>query len=67
MFMPGLAEIKLLYEQLQSNRIFNNRRGSRFVKFDLLFSAAKHSQCFLKKPVFEIKLIEAFRLSAFAS
>ncbi|KAK5607125.1 hypothetical protein CRENBAI_007306 [Crenichthys baileyi] len=27
-FMPGLAEIKLLYEQLQSNRIFNNRRAS---------------------------------------
>ncbi|XP_073776686.1 putative ATP-dependent RNA helicase DHX57 isoform X2 [Danio rerio] len=25
-FLPGLAEIKQLYEQLQSNRMFNNRR-----------------------------------------
>lgn len=32
-FLPGLAEIKMLYEQLQSNRIFNNRRTSRFVSF----------------------------------
>lgn len=28
-FMPGLAEIKMLYEQLQSNRMFNNRGASR--------------------------------------
>lgn len=27
-FLPGLAEIKMLYEQLMSNRMFNNR-GSR--------------------------------------
>ena len=30
-FMPGMAEIKMLYEQLQSNRLFNNRKGNRFV------------------------------------
>lgn len=30
-FMPGLAEIKMLYEQLQSNRMFNNRNKSRLV------------------------------------
>ncbi|XP_048449652.1 putative ATP-dependent RNA helicase DHX57, partial [Rhincodon typus] len=30
-FLPGLAEIKLLYEQLQSNPFFNNRRDKRFV------------------------------------
>lgn len=30
-FMPGLAEIKMLYEQLQSNRMFNNRGRSRSV------------------------------------
>uniref|UniRef100_A0A4W3H8A4 Putative ATP-dependent RNA helicase DHX57 n=1 Tax=Callorhinchus milii TaxID=7868 RepID=A0A4W3H8A4_CALMI len=28
-FMPGLAEIKMLYEQLQSNPLFNNRRSKR--------------------------------------
>lgn len=33
MFLPGLAEIKMLYEQLQSNRMFNNRRGTRSVEF----------------------------------
>lgn len=31
MFLPGLAEIKMLYEQLQSNRLFNNRRATRSV------------------------------------
>lgn len=30
-FMPGLAEIKMLYEQLQSNRMFNNRHATRSV------------------------------------
>lgn len=28
-FLPGLAEIKMLYEQLMSNRMFNNRGASR--------------------------------------
>lgn len=31
MFMPGLAEIKMLYEQLSSNRMFNNRGATRSV------------------------------------
>jgi len=30
-FLPGLAEIKMLYEQLMSNRMFNNRGVSRSV------------------------------------
>lgn len=30
-FLPGLAEIKMLYEQLMSNRLFNNRGKSRSV------------------------------------
>lgn len=30
-FLPGLAEIKMLYEQLMSNRLFNNRGRSRSV------------------------------------
>ncbi|XP_019134505.2 putative ATP-dependent RNA helicase DHX57 [Larimichthys crocea] len=28
-FLPGLAEIKMLYEQLKSNRMFNNRGATR--------------------------------------
>uniref|UniRef100_A0A3P9JZU0 Putative ATP-dependent RNA helicase DHX57 n=1 Tax=Oryzias latipes TaxID=8090 RepID=A0A3P9JZU0_ORYLA len=34
-FLPGLAEIKMLYEQLQSNRMFNNRGASRCVVYPL--------------------------------
>lgn len=30
-FLPGLAEIKTLYEQLMSNRMFNNRGATRSV------------------------------------
>lgn len=30
-FLPGLAEIKMLYEQLMSNRLFNNRGKTRSV------------------------------------
>ncbi|XP_064915126.1 putative ATP-dependent RNA helicase DHX57 isoform X4 [Columba livia] len=29
-FLPGLAEIKMLYEQLQSNALFNNRHSKRY-------------------------------------
>ncbi|KAG8444118.1 hypothetical protein GDO86_009340 [Hymenochirus boettgeri] len=29
-FLPGLAEIKMLYEQLQSNALFNNRRSKKY-------------------------------------
>lgn len=35
MFLPGLAEIKMLYEQLQSNRMFNNRGSTRSVALSL--------------------------------
>lgn len=34
-FLPGLAEIKMLYEQLMSNRLFNNRGKSRCVVYPL--------------------------------
>lgn len=43
-FMPGLAEIKMLYEQLQSNRIFNNRRGSRCVVYPLHSTLSNEEQ-----------------------
>lgn len=29
MFLPGLAEIKVLYEQLACNRLFNDRGTKR--------------------------------------
>lgn len=29
MFLPGLAEIKMLYEQLMCNRTFNDRGAKR--------------------------------------
>lgn len=32
--MPGLAEIKMLYEQLQSNALFSNRRSKRYVQLN---------------------------------
>lgn len=32
-FLPGLAEIKMLYEQLMSNRMFNNRGSKRSQMF----------------------------------
>lgn len=35
-FLPGLAEIKMLYEQLMSNRLFNNRGKSRSVSCHML-------------------------------
>lgn len=34
-FLPGLAEIKMLYEQLMSNRMFNNRGATRSVRVRL--------------------------------
>lgn len=36
-FLPGLAEIKMLYEQLMSNRLFNNRGKSRSVYPELQY------------------------------
>ncbi|XP_061570302.1 putative ATP-dependent RNA helicase DHX57 [Cololabis saira] len=43
-FMPGLAEIKMLYEQLQSNRMFNNRRGCRCVVYPLHSTLSNEEQ-----------------------
>ncbi|MFT7806120.1 putative ATP-dependent RNA helicase DHX57 [Arapaima gigas] len=43
-FMPGLAEIKMLYEQLQSNRMFNNRNNKRCVVYPLHSSLSNEEQ-----------------------
>uniref|UniRef100_A0A667Z0R9 Putative ATP-dependent RNA helicase DHX57 n=1 Tax=Myripristis murdjan TaxID=586833 RepID=A0A667Z0R9_9TELE len=43
-FMPGLAEIKMLYEQLQSNKMFNNRRTNRCVVYPLHSSLSNEEQ-----------------------
>uniref|UniRef100_A0A3Q3BHX5 Putative ATP-dependent RNA helicase DHX57 n=1 Tax=Kryptolebias marmoratus TaxID=37003 RepID=A0A3Q3BHX5_KRYMA len=43
-FMPGLAEIKMLYEQLQSNRLFNNRGASRCVVYPLHSTLSNEEQ-----------------------
>ncbi|MGH0122982.1 UNVERIFIED_CONTAM: hypothetical protein FKN15_077636 [Acipenser sinensis] len=43
-FMPGLAEIKMLYEQLQSNRLFNGRRNTRCAIYPLHSSLSSEEQ-----------------------
>lgn len=43
-FLPGLAEIKMLYEQLQSNRKFNNRGASRCVVYPLHSTLSNEEQ-----------------------
>ncbi|KAM4570366.1 putative ATP-dependent RNA helicase DHX57 isoform 2-T2 [Odontesthes bonariensis] len=43
-FMPGLAEIKMLYEQLQSNRMFNNRGASRCTVYPLHSTLSNEEQ-----------------------
>ncbi|XP_072534065.1 putative ATP-dependent RNA helicase DHX57 isoform X2 [Salminus brasiliensis] len=43
-FLPGLAEIKLLYDQLQSNRMFNNRTAKRCVVYPLHSSLSNEDQ-----------------------
>uniref|UniRef100_A0A4W4E6C5 Putative ATP-dependent RNA helicase DHX57 n=1 Tax=Electrophorus electricus TaxID=8005 RepID=A0A4W4E6C5_ELEEL len=43
-FLPGLAEIKQLYEQLQSNRMFNNRTAKRCVVYPLHSSLSSDEQ-----------------------
>lgn len=43
-FLPGLAEIKQLYEQLQSNRMFNNRRKNRCVVYPLHSTLSNEEQ-----------------------
>uniref|UniRef100_A0A4W5KEL6 Putative ATP-dependent RNA helicase DHX57 n=1 Tax=Hucho hucho TaxID=62062 RepID=A0A4W5KEL6_9TELE len=50
-FMPGLAEIKTLYEQLQSNRMFNNRNRARCVVYPLHSSLSnEEQQAVFKRP-----------------
>uniref|UniRef100_A0A672ZPM5 Putative ATP-dependent RNA helicase DHX57 n=1 Tax=Sphaeramia orbicularis TaxID=375764 RepID=A0A672ZPM5_9TELE len=43
-FLPGLAEIKMLYEQLQSNRMFNNRGAKRCVVYPLHSTLSNEEQ-----------------------
>ncbi|XP_062299417.1 putative ATP-dependent RNA helicase DHX57 [Scomber scombrus] len=43
-FLPGLAEIKMLYEQLKSNRMFNNRGASRCVVYPLHSTLSNEEQ-----------------------
>uniref|UniRef100_A0A672HHI3 Putative ATP-dependent RNA helicase DHX57 n=1 Tax=Salarias fasciatus TaxID=181472 RepID=A0A672HHI3_SALFA len=43
-FLPGLAEIRMLYEQLQSNRMFNNRGASRCVVYPLHSTLSNEEQ-----------------------
>ncbi|XP_040886321.1 putative ATP-dependent RNA helicase DHX57 [Toxotes jaculatrix] len=43
-FLPGLAEIKMLYEQLQSNRMFNNRGSIRCVVYPLHSTLSNEEQ-----------------------
>ncbi|XP_059516026.1 putative ATP-dependent RNA helicase DHX57 [Myotis daubentonii] len=58
-FLPGLAEIKMLYEQLQSNSLFNNRRSYRCVVHPLHSSLSSEEQqaVFIKPPVGVTKII----------
>ncbi|XP_051033816.1 putative ATP-dependent RNA helicase DHX57 isoform X2 [Phodopus roborovskii] len=58
-FLPGLAEIKMLYEQLQSNSLFNNRRSHRCVIHPLHSSLSSEEQqaVFVKPPVGVTKII----------
>ncbi|XP_038612023.1 putative ATP-dependent RNA helicase DHX57 [Tachyglossus aculeatus] len=58
-FLPGLAEIKQLYEQLQSNALFNNRRAKRCIVHPLHSSLSSEEQqaVFIKPPVGVTKII----------
>ncbi|KAL4694120.1 hypothetical protein H8959_013385 [Pygathrix nigripes] len=58
-FLPGLAEIKMLYEQLQCNSLFNNRRSNRCVIHPLHSSLSSEEQqaVFVKPPVGVTKII----------
>ncbi|KFP69144.1 Putative ATP-dependent RNA helicase DHX57, partial [Cariama cristata] len=58
-FLPGLAEIKMLYEQLQSNALFNNRHSQRCVVYPLHSSLSSEEQqsVFLRPPAGVIKII----------
>uniref|UniRef100_A0A8C8RDX7 Putative ATP-dependent RNA helicase DHX57 n=1 Tax=Pelusios castaneus TaxID=367368 RepID=A0A8C8RDX7_9SAUR len=58
-FLPGLAEIKTLYDQLQANALFNNRHSKRCVVYPLHSSLSSEEQqsVFLKPPVGVTKII----------
>ncbi|XP_042303020.1 LOW QUALITY PROTEIN: putative ATP-dependent RNA helicase DHX57 [Sceloporus undulatus] len=58
-FLPGLAEIKTLYKQLQSNSLFNNRHSKRCVVYPLHSSLSSEEQqaVFLKPPTGVTKII----------
>ncbi|KAM6433419.1 putative ATP-dependent RNA helicase DHX57 [Rhynochetos jubatus] len=58
-FLPGLAEIKMLYEQLQSNALFNNRHSKRCVVYPLHSSLSSEDQqsVFLRPPAGVTKII----------
>ncbi|XP_062238663.1 putative ATP-dependent RNA helicase DHX57 [Platichthys flesus] len=58
-FLPGLAEIKTLYEQLQSNRMFNNRGTSRCVVYPLhsTLSNEEQERVFSRPPEGTTKII----------
>ncbi|XP_044519206.1 putative ATP-dependent RNA helicase DHX57 [Gracilinanus agilis] len=58
-FLPGLAEIKMLYERLQCNSVFNNRRGNRCIILPLHSSLTSEEQqaVFVKPPVGVTKII----------
>uniref|UniRef100_A0A8C4H6A0 Putative ATP-dependent RNA helicase DHX57 n=1 Tax=Dicentrarchus labrax TaxID=13489 RepID=A0A8C4H6A0_DICLA len=43
-FLPGLAEIKMLYEQLRSNRLFNNRGATRCEVYPLHSTLSNEEQ-----------------------
>ncbi|XP_063774082.1 putative ATP-dependent RNA helicase DHX57 isoform X2 [Pseudophryne corroboree] len=58
-FLPGLAEIKTLYEQLQSNALFSNRRSKRCVIYPLHSSLSNEEQqaVFIRPPPGVTKII----------
>ncbi|KFP81578.1 Putative ATP-dependent RNA helicase DHX57, partial [Acanthisitta chloris] len=58
-FLPGLAEIKMLYERLQSNALFNNRHSKRCVVYPLHSSLSSEEQqsVFLRPPAGVTKIV----------
>uniref|UniRef100_A0A3Q2YXE0 Putative ATP-dependent RNA helicase DHX57 n=1 Tax=Hippocampus comes TaxID=109280 RepID=A0A3Q2YXE0_HIPCM len=58
-FLPGLAEIKMLFEQLQSNGKFNNRRANRCVVYPLHSTLSNEEQqaIFIRPPEGVTKII----------
>ncbi|XP_044284690.1 putative ATP-dependent RNA helicase DHX57 isoform X2 [Varanus komodoensis] len=58
-FLPGMAEIKTLYKQLQSNALFNNRHNKQCIVYPLHSSLSSEEQqsVFLKPPTGVTKII----------